>query len=354
MEDLVSGCDVLKNYAGRRILVTGHTGFKGSWLCLWLDRLGAQVTGFSDSIPTDPSHFSALGLNIDDRRGDICDQAAIDAVIAEIQPELVFHFAAQSLVRKAYADPHSTYRSNVLGTLSVLEAARRNDVGAVVAATTDKVYRNDESGRRYTEQDELGGSDPYSASKSCAELLVRSYRECFVRDGSMLIATVRAGNVIGGGDWAEDRIVPDLMRAAFGGGTLEIRNPESTRPWQHVLDVLAGYLMIGQRLLAGYSSASGAWNLGPNSDSSIRVGNIVDAVRVELPQLKVEMVGDASGRYESGLLQLDSMKAVTELGWHPRWEAEMLERTIAWYRAFYEDERAISLDQLAEYEAALN
>ncbi len=353
MENMVSPADALKTFADRRVLVTGHTGFKGSWLSLWLTRLGAQVTGYSDTVPTDPSHFSTLQLDLDDRRGDIRDAAAIDAVIAETRPEIVFHFAAQSLVRKAYADPLQTYHANVLGTLAVLDAARRNGVRALIVATTDKVYRNDESGRRYTETDELGGSDPYSGSKSCVELMVRSYRESFVGEGSMLVATVRAGNVIGGGDWAEDRLLPDLMRAAFGGDTVLIRNPESTRPWQHVLDVLAGYLMIGARMMAGHSEAAGPWNLGPVSDTGIRVSDMVNAVQAQLPQLKVEVRTDESGRHKSGLLQLDSAKAIHGLGWRPRWEGEMLERTIAWYRQFHESGRPISTDQLAAYEAAL-
>jgi len=353
MEELVSAADALKIYSGRRVLVTGHTGFKGSWLALWLDQLGAKVTGFSDAIPTDPSHFAELKLELDDRRGDICNPAALDAVIAETRPEIVFHLAAQSLVRKAYADPLPTYRTNVLGTVAVLEAARRNGVGALVVATTDKVYRNDESGRRYAEGDELGGSDPYSASKSCVELMARSYQESFLRDGGMRIATVRAGNVIGGGDWAEDRLVPDLMRATFGGQPAVIRNPESTRPWQHVLDVLAGYLAIGARLIEGQNGAAEAWNLGPGSAAGVRVQDLIDAVRQQMPQLLVEVKPDTSGRYESALLQLDSSKAMTRLGWRPRWEEEMLERTIAWYRAFYERGRVISEEQLDAFQAAL-
>ena len=340
------------SFAGRRVLVTGHTGFKGSWLCLWLSRLGAKVSGFSDAIPTDPSHFALLQLDLDDRRGDICNPAAIDAAIAETRPEIIFHFAAQSLVRKAYSDPLTTYRANVLGTLAVLEAARKSGVGAVVVATTDKVYRNDESGRRYREEDELGGADPYSASKACVELMARSYRESFGGDGALLIATVRAGNVIGGGDWADDRLVPDLMRAAFSGATARIRNPRSTRPWQHVLDVLAGYLAIGGRLLAGERDCADAWNLGPQSDASLSVQDLLDAIGAQLPQLRVDVRPDDSGRHEAALLQLDSTQAMRRLGWRPRWESEMVERTIAWYRAFYERGRVISGEQLDAYEAA--
>jgi CDP-glucose 4,6-dehydratase len=340
-------------YHGRRVLVTGHSGFKGSWLALWLSRLGAEVTGLSDGIPTQPNHFEALGLTIDDRRGDVVDDAAVAAAIAAARPDIIFHFAAQALVRKAYADPVGTYRTNVIGTLTVMEAARAAGVPAFVSATTDKVYRNDESGRRYKEEDELGGADPYSASKSCVELMSRSYREALIGDGPMLLATVRAGNVIGGGDWAEDRIVPDLMRAAFSGKPAVIRNPESTRPWQHVLDVLAGYLAVGARLLDSDRAAAEAWNLGPVESSAVRVQDVIAAVQRQIPELRVDIRPDASGRAESGLLQLDSTKAVSRLGWRPRWESEMLERTVDWYRAFYKDQRVISEAQLDAYEDTL-
>jgi len=353
VEGLVTTGLGAKNFAGRRVLITGHTGFKGSWLSLWLTRSGARVTGFSDAIPTDPCHFSILQLDLDDRRGDICNPATVEAAMVETKPEIVFHFAAQSLVRKAYSDPIATYRANVLGTLAVLEAARRHDVRAVVLATTDKVYRNDESGRRYNEHDELGGSDPYSASKSCAELVARSYRETIAPDGAMLIATVRAGNVVGGGDWAEDRLFPDLMRAAFSGRPAVIRNPGSTRPWQHVLDVLAGYLAIGARLVEGDTGAAEAWNLGPQAASGITVQHVVDVIRREFRQLRIDVRPDDSGRGESALLQLDSSKAIERLAWQPRWEADMLERTVAWYRAFYDQGRVISNEQLDAYEAAL-
>jgi CDP-glucose 4,6-dehydratase len=351
VEVLVSTIDALKSFAGRRVLVTGHTGFKGSWLALWLSRHGAKVTGYSDVIPTEPNHFAALNIEADDRRGDICDIATLDAAVAEAKPEIIFHFAAQALVRRAYAEPLATYRVNVLGTQAVLDAAKRHGVQAVVVATTDKVYRNDESGRRFSELDELGGSDPYSASKSCTELLVRSFRESFAANGSMLIATVRAGNVIGGGDWAEDRLVPDLMRAAFSGETAIVRNPKSTRPWQHVLDVLAGYVTIGARLLNGDRTIADAWNLGPQADADIRVEDVIAAIRSQVT-LKVDLQPDTEGRHESGLLQLDSNKAMSNLGWKPRWEGEMIERTIDWYRAFYERALVISNDQIDAFEAA--
>ena len=350
----MSNREVLNSYRGRTVLVTGHTGFKGSWLSLWLTRLGARVIGFSDAVPTSPSQFATLGLELDDRRGDICDAAAIAKIIAQTNPDIVFHFAAQSLVRKAYVDPFETYRTNVLGTLAVLDAARFGGVPTMIVATTDKVYRNDESGRRFTETDELGGSDPYSASKACVEVMTRSYRESLVGDEAMLIATVRAGNVIGGGDWAEDRLVPDLMRAAAAGETMIVRNPESTRPWQHVLDVLAGYLDIGERLLAGDATAADAWNLGPVSPAGIRVRDIVNAVRLQLPEIKVEIRADESCRRESGLLQIDSSKAMSKLSWRPRWEGEMLERTISWYREFHSSGHAISSEQLDAYEATLS
>ena len=349
---MVDGPGDFRAYAGRRVLVTGHTGFKGSWLCLWLTRLCAQVTGYSDAVPTDPSHFAALHLPIEDRRGDVADERAVAAAIEAAKPEIVFHLAAQPLVRRAYADPIGTYRTNVLGTLTVMEAARRCGVGAFVSATTDKVYRNDESGRRYCEDDELGGSDPYSASKSCVELMTRSYRESFLGDGRMLLATVRAGNVIGGGDWAEDRLIPDLVRAANSGQPALIRNPGSTRPWQHVLDVLAGYLEVGARLLVRDATAAEAWNFGPTSTAGISVADIIAAVQKRLPELRIDYQPEIAGRHESGLLQLNSEKAASTLGWQPRWEETMLDRTFEWYAAF-RDDRTISGDQLTDYEQAL-
>ena len=350
----MSEASFLSAYSGRRVLVTGHTGFKGSWLCAWLLRLGAQVTGYSDAVPTDPSHFRILDLDLDDRRGDVADVGALRAVVAETRPEIVFHLAAQAIVRLAYDDPVATYRTNLLGTLALFEACRsEGSVRAVVSATTDKVYRNREWDWGYREVDELGGSDPYSASKSCVELMTRSYRESFLGDADMRIASVRAGNVIGGGDWAQDRLIPDIMRAHFAGEAVRVRNPDSTRPWQHVLDPLAGYLEVGARLLGGERQAADAWNFGPKAKASIAVRDIVDVMRGMLPGLRVEIEPETRGRHESGLLQLDSSKAMARLGWRPRWEDQMLERTVAWYKAWYEERRIASAEQLDDYHRTL-
>ena len=354
METVVSERDFGGAWRGRRVLVTGHTGFKGSWLTLWLQRLGANVTGFSDCVPTEPSHFEALGLDVDDRRGDIADADAVARLVNEAQPEIVFHLAAQPLVRRAYADPIGTYRANVIGTLSLFEACRaQGGVAAIVSATTDKVYRNREWERGYREDDALGGADPYSASKSCVELMTESYRASYLGGpAAMRIASVRAGNVIGGGDWAEDRLIPDLVRAQFEGRAVSIRHPDATRPWQHVLDPLAGYLELGARLLAGDDSAAEAWNFGPEAKASIRVRDIVAALQRQLPAVRADYARDPGGPHEAGLLQLDSAKATARLGWRPRWESEMIERTVEWYRAFYEEGRVISADQLDAFCAA--
>jgi CDP-glucose 4,6-dehydratase len=355
MEELVTrGEQIATAYAGRRVLITGNTGFKGSWLALWLSRLGADVVGFSDRVPTDPSHFQHLALPYRTIFGDVADAEAICDAVARTEPEIVFHLAAQSLVRRSYADPTATYRTNVMGTLAVLEACRAApSVRALVSATTDKVYRNREWDWGYREADELGGSDPYSASKSCVELLTDSYRHSFLGDGRLLVASVRAGNVIGGGDWAEDRLFPDIIRAAYGGVPLEIRNPRSTRPWQHVLDPLSGYLSVGARLLSGDADAGQAWNFGPVSRQRIEVGQIVAALQHRLPDLRINHVPDASGRKESGLLELDSSKAMTRLKWSPIWESEMIDHTLDWYRAFYERNTLLSEMQVDAFMTTL-
>ncbi len=339
----------LTSWRGRRVLITGHTGFKGSWLSLWLTQLGAEVTGFSNDVPTEPSHFEALTLDMQDLRGNITDVEAVKRAIAISRPDIVFHLAAQSLVRRSYADPVGTYKTNLIGTLTLFEACREAGVSAIVSATTDKVYRNYERERRYSEEEELGGSDPYSASKSCVELMTRSYRESYLREGETLIASVRAGNVIGGGDWASDRLIPDIIRAAYTGNTLRIRNPNSTRPWQHVLDPLSGYIEVGARLLARDSTAADAWNFGPEQKANIQVQDILTLAHQILPDLKVKYEPTQDGLRESGLLGLNSSKAMEALGWRPRWEGQMLERTLEWYGTYYDERRVISAQQLEMY-----
>lgn len=344
----------LSSYAGRRVLVTGHTGFKGSWLCAWLDRLGAKVIGYSDVLPSTPCHFELLGLDLDDRRGDIVDRQALQTTIEETRPEIVFHLAAQPIVRLSYSDPIATYRTNVIGTLTLLEAVRAaGGVQAVVSATTDKVYRNREWVWSYREVDELGGSDPYSASKSCVELMTRSYCESFFHSSGPAVASVRAGNVIGGGDWAADRLVPDIIRAAYADQTLSIRNPASTRPWQHVLDPLCGYLRTGARLLDDGFPSYDVWNFGPARQAGVSVGRIVQAAQVMLPQLRATFGEADATRHESNILELDSSKAMRKLDWWPIWENEMLDRTLSWYQAFYADGRVLTQEQIAAYEQAL-
>ena len=259
-------------YRGRRVLVTGHTGFKGSWLALWLTELGADVTGCSLAPPTSPNHWDLLGLQIADHRLDVRDASAIARVVSQVRPEVVFHLAAQSLVRRSYREPLETWSTNVMGTANVLDACRQTaGVRAVVVVTSDKCYENQGWKRGYREDDRLGGHDPYSASKAATEMVAASYRGAFFGSKSTpLLATGRAGNVIGGGDWSEDRLLPDVVRAIAEGSTLEIRSPQATRPWQHVLEPLSAYLLLGQKLLEGRGECEGGWNFGPLQRTTAR------------------------------------------------------------------------------------
>jgi CDP-glucose 4,6-dehydratase len=338
-------------YRGRRVLITGHTGFKGSWLALWLQQLGAVVTGVSLPAATTPSHWNLLGLPIIDHRQDIRDAEAVAALIAKSHPEIVFHLAAQSLVRRSYADPLGTWSTNVMGTANVLEAARHAaSVRAVVVVTTDKCYENREWVWGYRETDRLGGHDAYSASKTGAELVAASYRRAFFTDsGHALVATVRAGNVIGGGDWSEDRLVPDLMRATAARVPLLIRSPAATRPWQHVLDCLSGYLLLGGELLAGRRELAEAWNVGPRPEDNWSVTSLLRALQQHWPELRWE---SSSGvhPHETQALYLDTAKARSLLGWRPVWTLpDALKATAVWYRTYMRDGAAASRAQLAEY-----
>lgn len=342
-------------YRGRRVLVTGHTGFKGSWLALWLASLGSRVAGLSLDPPSRPSHWDLLQLAIDDdRRADIRDPAAVAAALAAARPEIVFHLAAQSLVRPSYADPLATWSTNVMGTAHVLEACRHQPgVRAVVVVTSDKCYENREVPAAYREGDALGGHDPYSASKAGAELVAASYRRSYFGDAtSARVATARAGNVIGGGDWSQDRLVPDLVRAMAAGGTLEIRSPAAVRPWQHVLESLSGYLLLGQHLLAGDAAAARAWNFGPAAQDACTVQAVLEKLQSHWPQVAWRTSAGAHP-HEATLLQLDSSLAQERLGWRPVWALdEALLHTAQWYRAWLGDATVASRSQFASYTQA--
>lgn len=340
-------------YAGTDVLVTGHTGFKGSWLCLWLQAMGARVSGLALAPPTEPSHWNLLGLdNVQDLRVDLRDAAAVRAAILQSKPRIVFHLAAQSLVRPSYDAPSETFATNVAGLVNLFEALRETrSVQAVVNATTDKVYQENASGNGYREVDALGGHDPYSTSKACAELVSDCYRKSFFtgagREGPR-VATARAGNVIGGGDWSQDRLVPDLVRAAVAGTPLRLRNPDAIRPWQHVLEPLSGYLRLGQVQLAG-GHAEGPWNFGPTADATLPVRSLVEAMQALWPGVVTE-ASPGPHPHEAATLRLDCRKAQAGLAWHPVWPAETtLGRTIAWYRAWHELGRVQSHADLAAY-----
>lgn len=339
-------------YASRRVLLTGHTGFKGSWLALWLRELGAHVAGLALDPDTQPSHWMLLGLeDVVDHRVDLRDTSAVRKVFDEHCPEIVFHLAAQPLVRRSYRDPVDTFSSNVMGLVNLFEAVRScASVRAVVNATTDKVYADHDSTDGYRETDPLGGHDPYSTSKACAELVSDCYRKSFFNapDAPTRIATARAGNVIGGGDWAEDRLVPDLMKAAASGQSLMLRNPAAVRPWQHVLEPLSGYLRLGQKLWCN-PDFSGTWNFGPGAAGEISVQKIAEQLGAHWTALPIERDARAHP-HEAAVLRLNCDKAAGNLAWRPVWGIDTaLARTAHWYRRFHESRQVGSADDLAAY-----
>lgn len=344
-------------YNGKKVLITGNTGFKGSWLSVWLQMLGADVYGYSLKIETNPNHFELLQTNIHWQEGNINDAEKLQNYIAQIQPDVVFHLAAQALVRDSYTDPVNTYTTNLLGTLNVLEACRKtSSVRAIVNVTTDKCYENKEWVWSYRENDPLGGYDPYSASKACSEIMTSSYRNSFLNiteygiSHHILLASARAGNVIGGGDWAKDRLIPDLVRAAAKNETVCIRNPLATRPWQHVLEPLSGYLMLGWRLLEGKKEFAESWNFGPDIHSNLTVGNIVTKSRTVWDAIHEEFHPDTSQYHEANLLMLDCTKANKQLHWQPVWGIEQtIEKTIHWYKLFYNCSEIITTQDIEEY-----
>jgi CDP-glucose 4,6-dehydratase len=344
-------------WSGRRVLVTGHTGFKGSWLCLWLASMGAEVTGVSDGVPTEPSLFELARVGDDMRTilADVRDAEAVRAALADARPEVVLHLAAQPLVRRSFAAPRETYEVNVMGTVNVLDAVRLvPGVRAVVNVTSDKCYENREWEWAYREDEPMGGHDPYSSSKGASELVTSAYRRSFfdAPDGPRL-ASARAGNVIGGGDWGEDRLIPDVMRAALADAPVHIRNPGATRPWQHVLNPLSGYLALAERLWDDPSAAT-AWNFGPDEGDARPVGAIVDRLE-ELWPGGLRRQDDAGEHpHEARYLKVDSSRARARLGWRPRWGLEQaLESIVEWYLALRDgdDMRAVSLGQLDAFGA---
>lgn len=329
-------------YQGKRVLVTGHTGFKGSWLIYWLSELGAEIYGIALEPPTTPNHISTLTIDYHSIILDITRKDAFEKAVAEIRPEIIFHLAAQPLVRLSYEQPYETYLTNVMGTVHVLEAARHIDsIKAVVIITSDKCYDNREWIWGYRENEPMGGRDPYSSSKGCAELITAAYRHSYFKPESLgtlhntLIASARAGNVIGGGDWALDRIVPDLVKATSSNTKLMLRFPGATRPWQHVLEPLSGYLMIGWKLFLGQTAYARSWNFGPPLSSNLPVLELVREAALIWPDVVYE-TGPESNLHEAGFLMLDSSLAKKELLWDTVWDFKTtVRKTIGWYKDYY-------------------
>lgn len=346
-------------WQGRRVLVTGHTGFKGSWLSLWLQDMGAKVTGYALAPATSPALFEVAGVagGMRSEIGDVRDLDRVRAAVAAVSPEIVIHMAAQPLVRESYLDPVATYATNVMGTVNVLEAVRAcPGVRAVVSVTTDKCYENQEWAWGYRESEPMGGHDPYSSSKGCAELVTAAYRRSFFdAEGTAAVASARAGNVIGGGDWADDRLVPDILRAFERGEALRVRNPLSTRPWQHVLEPLSGYLVLAQALVEHGSAFAEGWNFGPRDDDAQPVGWIVERMMRRWPSAKPWQRDEGYNPHEASWLKLDVSKAGQRLGWRPRWSLdEALDRVVRWHRDYLDggDLRAACLRDVQDYLAA--
>ncbi len=344
-----------KFWQDRRVLMTGHTGFKGAWLSLWLKELKANVTGYALDPATSPSLFEVAELqsSMRDVRGDIRDIQLLRKTLQETQPEIIFHLAAQSLVRPSYENPVETYESNVMGTVNLLEAARDTpSVKAIVVITSDKCYENREWIYGYRETEALGGHDPYSSSKACAEIVSSAYYRSFFASKDVGLATARAGNVIGGGDWAADRLVPDFFRARAENKTIKLRNPNAKRPWQHVLEPLSGYLLLAEKLTASPASYSGAYNFGPHDEDCCDVLSVMQNLS-ELSSQKIICEYDqAINPHEATLLKLDASKARQQLHWQPRWTLpQTLNQIVAWHDAFEsgQEMKTFCLNQIKNY-----
>jgi len=350
-------------WKNKKVLITGHTGFKGSWLSLWLQNLGSKVVGYSDSIPTNPSLFETakVEMEMDSIFGDIIDKQHIQEVMENFKPEIVFHMAAQSLVRRSYEQPLITYETNVMGTANLLESARKTRPKVIVVITSDKCYNNKETNKKFIESDPMGGYDPYSSSKGCAELVVSSFRNSFFNinkfeNHSVSLSTVRAGNVIGGGDWAEDRLIPDIIKCFLKNEKLHVRNPNATRPWQFVLDPLYGYLILAEKMWNEGKKFSQAWNFGPDEKNLKSVSWIIEKFENYLNKKFQSDVREDNSMHEASTLTLDSTKANKELGWNIKIDInKALEWTVNWYTNYNKknDMRKFSMDQITTYQAIL-
>lgn len=345
-------------WQGRRVFLTGHTGFKGGWLSLWLQSLGAELQGYALAPPTTPDLFGAARVaeGMASTLGDIRDFEPLRACMAAFRPEIVIHMAAQPLVRLSYREPLATYATNVMGTVHVLEAARRaGSVRAIVNVTTDKCYENRERGAGYQEDEPMGGFDPYSSSKGCAELATAAWRRSFLQHEGIALASARAGNVIGGGDWAEDRLVPDILRAFERGDPVCIRHPRAIRPWQHVLEPLSGYLALAERLWRDGQDVAEGWNFGPEDEDARPVEWIVGQLAAAWGEGARWQADAGEHPHEAGTLRLDISKARQRLGWQPRWTLDTaLEQTVRWHRAWLrgEDMRAVTLAQIRDHSSS--
>ena len=349
-------------YENKKVFLTGHTGFKGSWLALWLNQLGAKVCGYSLAPNTDPSMFNVLGIENKIEKsviGDILDNITLEKAMSDFEPDIVFHLAAQPLVRLSYSEPVLTYKTNVIGTLNVLEAARKcKSVKVFVNVTTDKCYENKEINRGYKEDEPMGGHDMYSSSKGCVEIMSSSYRRSFLQnDGSYAMATARAGNVIGGGDWALDRLIPDCIKAINKNEKIEIRNPIAVRPWQHVLEPLSGYLLLGEKLLEDGKIYAEGFNFGPNEDSVLKVADVAQKV-IEFYGKGEVVIHKKDNLHEAGLLMLNIEKAKKVLNWSPVYTPnQAIEKTVEWYKHFYANDTDMyyfTLNQISEYTKNIN
>tara|TARA_X000001036_G_scaffold429861_1_gene461687 strand:- start:214 stop:1356 length:1143 start_codon:yes stop_codon:yes gene_type:complete len=340
-------------YKNRRVLVTGHTGFKGSWLCKWLEILGAKVVGYALRSVTTPNHFDLSHLKFMSHFEDVRDYKKIQKTFSEFEPEIVFHLAAQPCVLASYDNPLQTFSSNIMGSVNILEASRHtNSVKAVIMVTTDKVYKNNEWIYGYRETDTIGGHDPYSSSKACMELVTESYRKSYSESShnELLIASARAGNVIGGGDWTENRIITDVIKAATKGEKVLLRNPKSSRPWQHVLESLSGYLLLGQKLHTNNLYAADSWNFGPALESNLNVEDLIYLMGEKWEKISWKNVTNDNLGYESKALMVDSSKANNLLGWRPVWDIKKtIHHTIEWYRKYLEENRVITEEQIENY-----